>query len=304
MKVFNLIRLLLSIFIIVAGIIYIFLALGSKDNSSFIIASNENPKYIIPGDYKADIQLLDDSISIHESVVFAKDTLKSMLGDGGYSIDSIQIENSIKKYLSELLLLGWAQDLKTDADKIRLERNKLLSWKIGLFSKTKRLTIPILFTDIDKILAQKEKASYSSLNDSIAIIKYNGEIDYLLSEKSRIILKAKEGLVEKIFPDAKKTELLDESNSAIYYFDNKLIGNSFNKESQMTSTINVEIVNPLYNNLIGSWIREWSVSKIMLWVLVSMVTLFAEKIKAKFLQPLVDKIFHSKKMMQKRGTNK
>jgi hypothetical protein len=277
---------------------------------------NENPDYIVEGDYMGDIQVLDDSITIHESVAFEKDTLwdliqtkyygkpgNSSLGYG-YSPDSGNIEQYFQKYLLDLELLGWFPGNRADSGIIKLQRNKSIPWEIALFDRTKRLSIPLLFTDVDSILNKKNLAAYDNLSDSVGIIKYDGDVDYLLSEKSRIILKAKEGIIQKIFPDAKKTDVLDANNSTIYYFDNKVIGNSFAKQSLMTTTINVEIVNPLYNNFLGSIIRDWSITKIIVWTLGTLLAVFLDKLKEKFFVPIAEKIWPSRKGPQKKVRGK
>ena len=316
MKVFNLIRLLFAIALCVGAGIYIKLATGYTDKSRFIISVNENPDYIVEGDYMGDIQVLDDSITISESVAFKKDTLWNLIqtkyygtqGNSssgyGYSPDSGSIEKYLQKYLLDLELLGWFPGNRTDSGIIKLQRNKAIAWKIALFDRTKRLCIPLLFTDVDSILNKKNVAAYSNLNDSVGIIKYYGDVDYLLSDKSRIILKAKEGIIQKIFPDAKKTDVLDANNSSIYYFDNKLIGNSFVRQSLMTTTINVEIANPLYNNFLGSIVKDWSITKLIVWTLATFVAVFLDKLKDKFLVPIVEKIMPSRKGPQKKVKGK
>ena len=307
MKVFYVIRWIFALFLLVIAIIYLKLVTGPTDNSRFIISNNVNPDYIVKGDYLGDIQVLNDSISVHESVAFEKDTLWKLIvtkyeagSDYGDSKpDSATVDSSIEKYLSGLKSLGWIPNRHPVPGLIKLKRDKTLKYEIGVFDRTKRLTIPLLFTDVDKILDQKNKAEYSSMGDSVGLIKYNGEVDYLLSEKSRIILKAKEGLVQRIFPDARKADVLDENNSAIYYFDNKLIGNSFTKENLMTTTINVELINPLYNNFLGGIVKDWSITKLIVWTIGAFVALFFDKLKEKFLLPIVERIIPSKQAAKK-----
>jgi len=316
MKVFNLIRLLFAIALCVGAVFYIKLAAGPTDKSRFIISMNENPDYIVEGDYMGDIQVLDDSITIGESVAFERDTLWNLIqtkyygkqGNSsagyGYSPDSSSIELYFQKYLLDLELLGWFPGNHADSGIIKLQRNKTIAWKIALFDRTKRLSIPLLFTDVDSILNKRNLAAYSFLNDTVGIIKYDGDVDYLLSEKSRIILKAKEGIIQKIFPEAKKTDVLDANNSTIYYFDNKVIGNSFAKQSLMTTTINVEMVNPLYNNFLGSIIMDWSITKIIVWTLGTLMAVFLDKLKEKFIVPIAEKIMPFRKGPQKKKRGK
>jgi len=282
------------------------------DSSVYIITSCINPLLKIKGDYKGDILLSDDSVHIDESIALSKDSLihffkkkVDFTSYNGYSIssgNSSPIDSNaiilkyIHDYLDKIIITGWkASD--TTGDKLMYSRNIDLNFKMGFFSKTKKLAIPILLTDDDyfyDIEKLKNGLGYVKVNDSLGEIKYHNDIDYVLSEKSKVILRATSGFIQHVFPDAKKINTVDNNDNDIYYFDSKLIGSSFDNLDMMTTTINVEIINPLLNNEVGKTISDWSVGKLISWTIVTLVALFADKIKEVILKPLVQKIFPKK----------
>ncbi|MDB5119271.1 MAG: hypothetical protein JWN56_489 [Sphingobacteriales bacterium] len=310
MTILKALRLFLVLGIICLSIFYIKLNQGSVDRSRYIISSAERPLFKIEGDYIGQINILNKNISVDESVLFEKDSLVEsirkvnsvQLGSYGETftrevplqLDSIQIQSYLVSYFGDLKELGWVNVTITNSSKISLKRRTSIPLSIGVFEKTKRLTIPILFTNVNEILTRSFNMGFHVKNDSIGKLEYDRKIDYILSSRSKILLKAREGLVQRIFPEAKKVSLIDEGEHDVYLFNLKSIGSTVDEFELKTTTINVEVINPMYNNLIGKTIRDWSVSQIIVWTIVTLLALFADKVKELFLKPIIDKFFAKK----------
>jgi hypothetical protein len=109
-----------------------------------------------------------------------------------------------------------------------------------------------------------------------------------------VILRANEGIVERIFPEAKKSSLIDQQYSDVFVFDLHSIGSSLDQTQNGTTTVNVEILNPRYNNQLGRLMRNWSPAQVAIWSIVTLLALFADKVKELFFKPLVNRVFQKK----------
>ncbi|MBR2649854.1 MAG: hypothetical protein IKD55_13490 [Sediminibacterium sp.] len=306
MRILKFSRLLLAFGVIALAIFYIKLNQGSIDKSRFIISLAKKPLINLKGDYSGYINVSDTSISVDESVSFEKKSLidsiaKKMISGGvGYGgaltrADTLLIANSyMEQYMKELNKIGWINQNISNETKILLRRKTLQKLSIGIFEKTKRFTIPILFTNQNEIQERAYNIGYITKNDSIGVLRYNCNVDYFLSDKSKLLLKAKEGVIQRIFPEAKKTSIMDKENNEVYSFKIKSIGSIVDELDLATTTINIEVINPMYNNFLGRIIQDWSITQILSWTIITLLGLFADKIKEIFLKPIIEKIFHKK----------
>ncbi|WP_336516510.1 hypothetical protein [Pollutibacter soli] len=313
MRMLNILRIILALTILFAAIYYWRLSKGHYDNSTFVISEAANPVIKIVGDYSGRINIDDTAVTVDESILFERDSLAyliqreipALLGnDDIYSYDekiskrtrlnSVETEKYIERYLKELKDLRWNESSEKNAKKYFFKRTSVLPYTMGFAEKTKRLAIPVLFNNVTDLHHRPTGSGYFIVNDSVGKLTYDGNVDYILSDNSKVVLRANEGIVERIFPEARKTSLIDEQYSDVFVFDLHSIGSSLDQTRNGTTTVNVEILNPRYNNQLGRLMRNWSPAQVAIWSIVTFLALFADKVKELFFKPLVNRVFQKK----------
>ncbi|MGV3586493.1 MAG: hypothetical protein ACO1OF_05805, partial [Adhaeribacter sp.] len=261
---------------------------AEKDKTPNIITANTNkfPPLMLTGDYRALIRLQDTTILLNESITFLESDFDSLVAKDLYG----GITSSA--YLQHMGTLGW-HPASAAAGKITLKKTKAIPYQISLLQKTKNIAVPLLYTP-DSVVLNKSALHWQNIKavNGAANMHYGLGLDYIPSDKSDIKLVARRGSVLATYPPATPQQLLDAEDNELFTFDPKQIQPlALNNEEIHTTTVNFQLVHPFYNNAIGQIVKDWSAGKIMGWLLVSLLALFADKIKEQLLQPLVQKAF-------------
>lgn len=313
MRVLNILRIILALTILFAAFYYWRLSKGRFDISPFLISEANNPLIKIVGDYSGRININDTAVTVDESILFERDSLADLIqheipallgNEDIYSYDgkksktrsltAAETEKYIDRYVKELQDLRWVESAEKNAKKLFFRRASVIPYAMSFAEKTKRLAVPVLFNNVTDLHHRPTGSGYIIVNDSVGKMTYDGQVDYILSDNSKVILRADEGIVERVFPEAKKSSLIDQQYSDVFVFDIRTIGSSVDQTQNGTTTVNVEILNPRYNNQLGRIMRNWSPAQVAIWTIVTLLALFADKVKELFFKPLVNRVFQRK----------
>jgi len=305
MKTLKIMRWIIALLLVGLSVFYICLSTG-KQSSVPYLATKFKSKLSLTGDYNSLITVKDTLITLQESIRFTRSALDTFVKNqyiktdqvgikkmkrsaeqGSDAVDSIDYYQSARdSYIGSLVNRGWI-NTQTTNDAYRLKRLRKIPYKMGFFSKTKIIAVPLLFT-------AKNMDSVIQINKDKSLVHFDSPaaVNYILSPASVISMIAGQGSVIETYPFARRQNLLDESNNEVFHFRPRDInGNFFDGHEVKSTTINLKLLNPYYNNFIGRKVVDWSVIKILSWTLTTLAALFADKLKSRFLNPLVDKIF-------------
>jgi hypothetical protein len=317
MKTLKISRWIIAILLVSLSVFYICLSTGKQSRMPYL-ATTLKSELSLTGDYNSLITVRDTMIHLQESIRFTRIALDTFVKNqyiktdqigrtkmrrsgeqGSDAVDSIDYYQSARdSYIASLLSKGWISTLTT-GDANRLTRVRKIRYKMGFFSKTKIISVPLLFTsqNLDSVI-------HTNQNKDLVHFDSPAAVNYILSPASVISMIAREGSVIETYPIARRQNLLDENNNEVFQFRPRDInGNFFEGHEIKSTTINLKLLNPYYNNFIGRKVVGWSVIKLLSWTFTALVALFVDKVKSMILSPLADKIisyFKSPKKMNRK----
>ena len=287
--------------VIFLAIFYSYLTKSKLDTSSFI-STRTISRFRLTGDYRANITVKNALISYKETMHFKKLDLDTAIANqykfkadatgygGGDSIkthdDSANyLGNYRNNYLDSMKQHGWSARMSNGDFYFSKYTN--LPFHAGLLEKTKNVVIPLLF-------ASPYNLQTHSAGPKVASAPPSGVfVDYVSSKDSRISVIAPEGMVQEIFPKTEGQKMLDTANNEIFEVDPQRIA-GLAADSISSSSVNLKLLNPSYNNVIGNIVKDWSLNKILSWTILALIALLSDKIKEKVLKPLVNKFLPPK----------
>jgi hypothetical protein len=316
MKTLNISRWILAVLLLILSLLYIFSSSGDKSKVQYL-ASRFKSGLSLTGDYNSLITVKDTVVDLQEAIHFTKSTLdtfvrkqyikKNMKGIQGWkksadagsrAVDSIDFFQSVREsYITSLVNRGWINS-RSNAEDYLLKKESKIPYKIGFLTKTKVVSIPLLFSP-------KNMDSVKYAHPDMKLVKFSSPsvVNYILSPASVISMIAGNGTVLETYPEAKKENLLDNNNDQIFHFTpNDINGDIVNEQAQQSTIINIKLLNPWFNNFVGNLLMNWSVTKILSWTLTALAALFADKLKKMFLNPFVDKVLTPSRPKRMRKT--
>jgi hypothetical protein len=304
MKTLKISRWIIAILLMSLSVFYICLSTGKQSIRPYL-ATKFKSELSLTGDYNSLIRVKDTVITLQESLQFTKSALDTFVRNqyiqvnqvgrkrnintadkAGNVIDSVDFyDSATDSYIGSLINRGWIKST-TNNEAHKFTRTKNIPYSIGFFSKTKIISVPLLFTSpkIDSVIENNQNKALVHFDSPAAL-------NYILSPASVISMIAENGSVIETYPVARRQNLLDGSDNEIFRFRPRDINGSFFDGHEVKSTtINLKLLNPYYNNFIGRKVQDWSVTKILSWTVTALLALFADKLKSVFLNPLVDKL--------------
>jgi hypothetical protein len=304
MKTLKISRWIIAVVLVLLAVFYICLSVGKQSRMPYL-ATKFKSELSLTGDYNSLITVKDTVITLQESIRFTENALdtfikkqyikinqvggkkvKSSAEPAPDNIDSVDHYQSAREsYIGSLLKKGWINS-EAGIDAHRFTRVKKIPYRMGFFSKTKIISVPLLFTSpkIDSVIHRNQNKTLVHFDSPAAV-------NYILSSASVISMIAESGSVIETYPRATRQNLLDENDNEVFRFRPRDISSNFFDGNEVKSTtINLKLLNPYYNNFIGRKVVDWSVPKILSWTFTALVALFADKFKSLVLTPVVNKI--------------